>query len=363
MSRNFAFVVFACFNMRIAYSYTITIGRSSKADYVIPSDPNTDVYPITQQALSNMTTRNGGVLTFEAGVYMFSANLKLPNNVSIIGSGINITTLKLANGAKAYFHSTFIYTNDANKITLQGLTLDGNTQKNIVHGINAINTTELSINAVEVQNFLGNGISMTVAINVSITNSYVTNNALVGINVVNSSDIVLKNNTVSKNGNHGFNVRSSKTVAFDNNTASDNGNDFDGCGITFQSLNITATNCIVSNFAKAGVCMSSSSVILKNFNVNDYSKDIRCIALANNTLYFNHTNVVCNGKPYGPEVHPSKNSWKGKIVKIVIPCIIGIIAIVCISQLIALYRNHRKEQKQEAAQAAQATQATNAETA
>lgn len=346
MSCKLAFIVFVCSMMDVGFGYSITIGRSSKADYIVASDPSADVYNIVQQAMTSISKHDGGVLTFEAGVYMFQRNLKLPSNISIVGSGIKTTTLKLANTAKAFQQSAFIYFKDVSKVEMQNLTLDGNQQNNVLNAILSSNTSEMSLLGVQIQNFMANGIMFSKTRQATISNSYVENSAWNGVKIINSSDIVLKNNVVSKSGDHGFVIKSSQITQFDNNTSNDNGNNFDGCGILFKSLNITATNVFVSGYSKAGVCVTGfSGVVMSNSIIKSVSQPLNCIALTNETIYFNYSNVMCGGKLYGPKVHSSKDEWTSKIVKIVIPSVIGIIGLVCIAQLIALWRNQQKEKK------------------
>lgn len=348
---NVAFVMFVCLNWKIINGLSLTIGRSSNADYVVGNDPNADTYYLVQMALANITSNRGGVLSFEEGLYLFSSNLRIPSNVSIVGSGINKTILKLANGEKSFNKSAFIYTTNASSITIQGVTLDGNRHNNIVNGIFGSNVSGLTINEVQIHDFLANGISLTGAYKSAILNSYVRDVAWVGISVFSSNAISLKNNVVERSGNHGFFVRNSFDVEFDTNTFNSNGNDSDGCGITFQSSNLTSTNSVVTVSKKVGVCISSSNIILSNYNINSVSKDIRCVAVANDTISFSYTNIICNGKLYGPKVHPRKNTWKAKIIKIVIPSVIGIIVIVCVAQLIVMYRNHCKVRREATAAA------------
>ncbi len=349
---NIIVIAFMCFNINLSFGYTITIGRSSSANYIVAQAPNTDVYEIAKKALLNISANHGGVLTFETGVYMFSANLKVYNNTSITGSGINMTTLKLINGAKAYSQSSFIYTSNGQTITVKDITLDGNNQKNILFGISVNNGTNVSISSLEIANFLGNGIMMIATSKSSIENSFSRNNGWNGIILSNSTDVVIKNNTVRVNGNNGFLVKSSDNTEFDNNTSSNNGKEYDGCGVVFQYMNVTATNNIISGNSKGGMCISSSPNVIMQNNIITYAKETgSCIVITNDTVNFEHTNVMCNGKVYVPKEPkvntPKENYWtKGTtIIKIVIPCVIGIIGIVCGAQLIALYRKQKKEDR------------------
>lgn len=357
MLRNFAFVMLACLSIRIACGYKVTIGRSPNADLVV-TGAYTDVYSIAQKALQNISAHNGGVLAFETGVYMFSANLRVPSGITIVGQGIENTTLKLATSAKASNSSAFIHIDKASRVALQGLTLDGSKQQNISHAISITDSTECFMTSIQVQSFLGNGVTVARVDTISLTSSFIRDNAASGISIVDSSNVVLRNNTVLKSGNHGIFVERSKVTDFSNNTVNNHGKESNGCGITFQSLEIKATNNVVLGYSKVGVCISSSKVFLDNFRITTLLEDGTCVSVSSDTLSYTYTNLICNRKQLDLKTKSSKKPFRGMIVKIVVPCVIGFIGIVSCVQLLLLWYKHQREKKE-----AEAAARANTETA
>jgi hypothetical protein len=107
--------------------------------YGAKGDGTTSDAAAIQSAIDAAYTAGGGTVLIPEGTYSISTTVIHKTRVKIIGDGIGVTILKLANGANVdviQSHNFNTYTdtntriNDSNLLTLEGLTVDGNKSNN-----------------------------------------------------------------------------------------------------------------------------------------------------------------------------------------------------------------------------------------
>lgn len=89
-------------------------------DFGAKGDGETDDTAALQNAVDYLA-REGGAVVFSPGTYITSGQVTVKDKVSLIGSGINVTTIKNINNTHI-----LRLDNDASDLTVRGLTLDGN---------------------------------------------------------------------------------------------------------------------------------------------------------------------------------------------------------------------------------------------
>jgi hypothetical protein len=99
-----------------------------------------DAAGVIQTAINDASAAGGGIVFLKPGTYKISTTLILPQRVTLMGSGMYSTILKLANGVNATVIKNYVSTNttDANGefITVKDLMIHGNKANNSAgHGI------------------------------------------------------------------------------------------------------------------------------------------------------------------------------------------------------------------------------------
>lgn len=313
----------------------ITIGYSNKATRVIQQ--GMDAYQDVQQSLDEIRFNGGGVLRFEAGIYILSSYIELGSNTAIIGAGINDTVLQLMNWAKPWWipntgnrKSGFIRSVRTQNLYFANLTIDGNkknqhTDKYSIYGRYGFFTEavdNVTIDGMAVINFQGYGFdphgvkeTMSWSRGLTIRNSYSYNNGWDGYTIDQSADVVLENNVAYNNGRHGFNiVTGSYNVSMNNNIAYENGFYYyegsPGCGVAVQNnlnfgtKNISVINNIFENNDDAGICIKDvADILIENntiANVNYTNSKVNlCIKIANSVNVISNNNI-CNDTLFIP---------------------------------------------------------------
>jgi parallel beta-helix repeat protein len=307
----------------------ITIGYSNKATRMLQQ--GVDAYEIVQQSLDDIKFNGGGILRFEAGIYILSSYVEVGSNTAIIGAGINDTVLQLMSWANPWWipntgnkKSGFIRSVRTQNLYFANITIDGNkknqhTDKYSTYGRYGFFTEavdNVTIDGMGVINFQGYGFdphgikeTMTWSRGLTIKNSYSYNNDWDGYTIDQSSDVLLENNVAYGNGRHGFNiVTGSYNVMMKNNIAYDNGFYYyqgtPGCGVAIQNnlnfgtKNISVINSIFENNDDAGICIKDvADIIVENntiANVNYTKSNVNlCVKIANSVNVISNNNV-CN---------------------------------------------------------------------
>lgn len=315
----------------------ITIGYSNKATRVIKQ--GMDAHQDIQQSLDEIRFNGGGVLRFEAGVYILSSFIELGSNTAIIGAGINDTVLQLMNWAKPWWipntgnrKSGFIRSVRTQNLYFANITIDGNkqnqhTDKYSLYGRYGFFTEavdNVTIDGMGVINFQGYGFdphgvkeTKSWSNGLIIINSYSYNNDWDGFTIDQSADVILENNVAYGNGRHGFNiVTGSYNVSMNKNIAYENGfyyyDGSPGCGVAIQNnlnfgtKNISVINNIFENNDDAGICIKDvENILLENntiANVNYTNSRINlCIKIANSVNVISNNNI-CNNTLFVPIV-------------------------------------------------------------
>jgi Ca2+-binding RTX toxin-like protein len=238
-------------------SYHFADGRSFVTDVAETASAQAQTAAI-QLALTAVAANGGGGVSLSAGVWTVAGTgkaadgcLKIGSNTTLEGAGAGLTVLKLVDGASAV---TGILRTDsgktnpdgtyttADKITVQGLSLDGNAAHTTgnVDGFycgpkpgSAQADTQITLNHVEIMNCSRYGFDPhEQTIGLTITNSSAHHNGADGFTIDFCSTVTLSNNIAYANGRHGFNiVTGSHHVTMTGNEAFDNG----GSGISVQT--------------------------------------------------------------------------------------------------------------------------------
>ena len=316
-------------------SIDITIGYSNMATRVLQQ--GMDAYQDVQQSLDEIKFNGGGILRFEAGIYILSSYIELGSNTAIIGAGVNDTILRLIDWAKPWWipntgnrKSGFIRSVRTQNLYFANITIDGNkknqhTDKYSLYGRYGFFTEavdNVKIDGMGVINFQGYGFdphgvkeTMTWSNGLTIRNSYSYNNDWDGYTIDQSADVILENNVAFNNGRHGFNiVTGSYNVSMNNNIAYENGFYYyqgsPGCGVAIQNnlnfgtKNISVINNIFENNDDAGICIKDViDIILENntiANVNYTNININlCVKIANSENVISNNNI-CNNTLFVP---------------------------------------------------------------
>jgi Ca2+-binding RTX toxin-like protein len=182
------------------------------------------------RAIAAASAAGGGQVYLPEGTYILSGSgnvrgpiLRLADNVSLIGDGAGVSTLKLGNYASGT--TALIETDTRTNVGLSNLTLDGNRDNNggTVVGWYNSDATGVKIDGVEVKNFSGAGLRLTgtAGLNprdIEVSNSSFHDNA-VGVEALVMAGGVLHNN-VAYNNTYGFNAGGA--VQLTDNTSHDN---------------------------------------------------------------------------------------------------------------------------------------------
>src|SRR5690606_39983394 len=79
-------------------------------------------YRDIQAAIDGLSASGGGTLRLRPGVYEVAGGLQLKSNVRLVGSGVDITVLRLTGSKRAHV----VRAVDARNICIEDLTVDGN---------------------------------------------------------------------------------------------------------------------------------------------------------------------------------------------------------------------------------------------
>jgi Right handed beta helix region len=275
------------FSQSIVESRDVVVGKSASATHIVNG---TDAYPILTQAIADVNATGGGVIHIEPGTYSLSRNIILGANMTLMGSGMDVTVLQLVNNANAWSdgknkRAGFIRARLDDNISIRDMTLDGNKQKQKKddlslygrYGIFTEGSANVFIDRVKIKNFQGYGFDphgwkagKIYGKNLTITNCVAIDNDWDGFTLDQTVGMVIRNNTAIHNGRHGFNVvTGSKMAVLEGNYAYDNGHYYNhgpdagsGCGIMVQNNQKYGTGQVVikSNYLKGslkgGVCLN-----------------------------------------------------------------------------------------------------------
>lgn len=202
----------------IAFS-TATYGLNSQIDartFGVKCDGVTHDEINAQKALNAAT---GNTIVFPPGICMINTPLYIPSNITVTGSGIDITTFRatgtfVSPNAGALFMNSNIpataialaainsFTLNQN-ITIQNLTLDAVNSLN-TYGLNFAGVTYVDIQHIKTVNTFYTGIIVQFADEIRIRNNIVLNSLADGIQTVDSFRFLIDNNIVINSGDYGI---------------------------------------------------------------------------------------------------------------------------------------------------------------
>lgn len=114
-------------------------------------------YRDIQAAIDGLSASGGGTLRLRPGVYEVAGGLQLKSNVRLVGSGVDITVLRLTGSKRAHV----VRAVDARNIGIEDLTVDGNwSNAGGGEGIRLDHVTNVTIRNVEIRNTRDYGIGM-----------------------------------------------------------------------------------------------------------------------------------------------------------------------------------------------------------
>jgi parallel beta-helix repeat protein len=165
-----------------------------------------------QKAIDAAAAAGGGQVYLPEGTYMVSATtgscLALKSNVALVGQGMGVSTLKLANDVPSAV-TGILTANGTHDVGASQLTLDGNLQHNTGYLSGWLNGsgTNVRIDSVEAKNAAGNGFDLQGTnglVQVELSNSVAHDNGE-GVRAYALTASLLHNNVAYANG-IGFNV-------------------------------------------------------------------------------------------------------------------------------------------------------------
>jgi len=261
-----------------------------------------------------------GVIVLGPSEFILDYYLNLNSNISIHGSGVDATKLKLIDNSLPFIIGKFtrkglIRVRELlDNVVISNMTLDGNKQnqrsdRESAYGKNGIHLSSnknILIENMVVKNFQGTGIVFDAVrgwilqpdnlnIIAMVRNSTIENNNLDGIRTDQYDRIVLKDLTIKNNGRHGLNfVRSSTNINVTNCDISDNGfnynGSFKGCGVMIQNMivyndkfwgtkNISIFRNTIHNNNRAGICLNN--IIETTIEMNHIASSCSCFDIEN----------------------------------------------------------------------------------
>jgi len=262
---------------------------------------------IIQLALDTVVANGGGTVHINQGLYSIDGVLIVGSGITLEGSGMNITTLKLTDYATAFTvgFDGFIRSRMASNVTIANLTLDGNSQNQYTDSAHIYGRSGLFSEActnykaymVLTMNFQQSGMNLHGWDNTNIwgQNVYVdrciaTNNLWHGIQINQVHNISVTNSVLSNNGENGIQVNKTQYFNAAYNVANSNGFASSGCGyLISDNLDISANlnqlmNNNASGNAKGGVCLNTVKIVNVVNNNILYSCTCFNIALSPNIM-------------------------------------------------------------------------------
>ena len=223
------------------------------ADYVNTS--TTSAQTVINSALTAAAAAGGGSVYLMEGTYIIDGSINIPDRVTLLGAGVNATTIKLKNAINANINAiTNANTSNAVNIRIAQLTVDGNKANNTsgtqtgIYGNNIGNSTAegLNVDSLTVQNFRTHGLSLNSASRSMIKNSTLLSNNGNGIDVNLISASTITQNVIGSNSGTGIAVSLSTNLIISNNTIT--GNATQGVYLNFfASANMVTGNQITEN--------------------------------------------------------------------------------------------------------------------
>jgi len=215
-------------------------------------DGVTDDTSAIQAAVNAASKAGGGIVYLPTGTYIVSGNgdptdgcIELPSNITLEGSGIGATTLKVANGYSSDI-TGIVRTPvgvPTDNVTVENLTINGNQQTAAnpngatggrIFGFfcgteptSPLFCSNITVNNVEAENNSGYGFDPHAqTYNLVMSNDISHNNGFDGFVSDHQTNAVYENDVAYNNVRHGFNiVTSSSNVSLINDTAYSNGGD------------------------------------------------------------------------------------------------------------------------------------------
>lgn len=226
------------------------------------------------RALAAAYAAGGGQVYLPEGTYMISGGggirgpvLSLHDNISLVGDGAGLSTLKLPNWAAAGATS-FLAADGAQNVSISNLTLDGNRDYNngTLVGWYSSTATGVKIDGVEFKNFSGPALKLSGWAglgprDIEISNSSIHDNST-GVEALNMVDGVLHNNAVYNNGlglNVGGQVTLTDNLVYDNNLG----------GIAVQGSGTTISGGSVHDNALNGIKVTGSNYSISDVDIHD----------------------------------------------------------------------------------------------
>lgn len=240
-------------------------------DYGAKGNGTTNDTLAVGKAMAAATAAGGGQLYFPAGTYMFSgisgAAIILHDNISLVGDGMGVTTLKMVNHAS--FSMTSLVSGDgAKNVGISNLTLDGNRDNNAAIALSGWyngSADQVKIDNVEAMNFSGSGLKLSgwagLERHIEVSNSTLHDNNF-GVEALTMVNTVLQNN-VAHGNNFGFNVGGQ--VQLKDNQAYDNSLN----GILVQGSGTTVSGGEVHGNGQAGILVMASHFSITGVDVHD----------------------------------------------------------------------------------------------
>jgi Pectate lyase superfamily protein len=314
-------------------SNTITVGYESTNMVVIPQNAE-DSQPFIKKAIDDLATLGGGTVHIGPGVFICKAQIITGANIHLKGSGMDITTLKLADFAAPWkvgrrSMAGFVRSRLVDDQMVSHITLDGNKQNQKLadnygrFGTFTEGSKRVLYDFVKVKNWQGYGFDphgwkrapggALYGESLTVTNCVAENNDWDGFTLDQHVGIYVNNNTAIGNGRHGFNiVTGARNSAVYNSIAINNGyyDPFGGSGCGFMIQNnmkygtrdAVFKNNYVKYAKKGGFC--TNDVINVTFTNNVVVSAGACVVLnattdgtfVNNTCFnitrINPINVV-----------------------------------------------------------------------
>jgi parallel beta-helix repeat protein len=289
---------------------TYTIALSRPCDYLASrTDAKANVVTF-QNAMNKIGTDKGGILRIKSGTYLLNKYIEMPSNIQVIGDGMTLTTLKLADKSPSFIYgnskkSGFLRNRAGSNIILRDFTLDGNKLKQNTdsksqygrYGVFTEGSKNLVFDRVKVMNWQAYGFDPhgwkdapggpLYGNNIIITNCIAQNNDWDGFTLDQSNGYRVENCQSLNNGRHGYNFCTGTINSIGkNNYASGNGFVLSGLGF-HTSTRACNVNIVNNQEYGTGKITITGNTLRDAKNAGICLNDVYSIVLSNNKIYAN----------------------------------------------------------------------------
>lgn len=116
-----------------SHSFNVSMSWSicMRLVYDVPYDPEiTDYAPVISNLLQVLHTFGGGAVRLDNGTFPVNSGIDMPSHTCIVGMGPNKTVIQLTPFAPSFYPKKgIIRSRFAERVSLQGITIDGNRHK------------------------------------------------------------------------------------------------------------------------------------------------------------------------------------------------------------------------------------------